>query len=261
METDKNRADKEHLAGTRLIGRNIYRYDRVSSTNDVCRMLGEKSDTEGLVIIADVQDKGRGRFDRKWYSRDPGGLYFSILLRPSFDQKYFPLIGLSAASCIARAIFSLARVKASVKWPNDVLINGKKAAGILIEQKNTDVIAGIGINLSNETGSFPPEIRDIATSVLIESGIGIEKELFFCGLLRDIDDDYFLLSQKKFGRIIEGAKKHSCLLGREVLIEKDGQNISGIAADIDGTGALIIESQNDKIKITSGEIIKWRQEA
>jgi len=178
------------MPGGKLIGKTIHRFTEVSSTNDACRILADKDAPEGTVVISDIQTKGRGRLGRKWCSSDPAGLYMSVLIRPKFDQKHIPLIGLAAALSVAAAIKDLTGAKTSIKLPNDVLIGAKKVAGILMEQKGREVVLGIGVNLNNAPASFPEEIQETATSLLIETGKEVNKETFLSALLLRLDEEY-----------------------------------------------------------------------
>lgn len=186
------------VLGTKIIGRKVLLFDTLPSTNDLCRSLAEKDEPEGTVVVSDVQTAGRGRLDHKWFSAEPAGLYLSVLLRPDFSQEYFPLIGLLAAIAVQKTITALTGIKAAVKRPNDVLIDGKKTAGILSEQRGRTVVTGIGVNINNPKASFPEELRDKATSLMIETGVKMNKEYFMVCLLRQFDMEYDLLKSGKF---------------------------------------------------------------
>jgi BirA family biotin operon repressor/biotin-[acetyl-CoA-carboxylase] ligase len=198
------------VLGTKLIGRKILHFETLPSTNDFCRSLAEKNEPEGTVVFSEVQTSGRGRFERKWFSKDPGGLYISVLLRPTFDQKYFTLISLLMAISVISAIKALTGADAYVKQPNDIMMNKKKAGGILTEQKGKAVILGIGININNNKNSFPEDLKDKATSILIETGMEVNKQLFLSEILRRFDREYGLLVE---GRYKEAEERIALIIG------------------------------------------------
>ncbi|MBI3815127.1 MAG: biotin--[acetyl-CoA-carboxylase] ligase [Nitrospinae bacterium] len=191
---------KEHLTA-KFIGSEIYIFDTVESTNDTAKGLANKGCKEGTVVIADLQSKGRGRLGRRWESPAGVGVYLSIILRPSDPTPQLTLLaGVAAAEAIIES--SKFKVqsskleksknmepKVSLKWPNDILINGKKAGGILTESiaNGKAVIVGMGINANNEPSSFTDELKSKATSIMIETGRNVDRNLLIAELLNEFE--------------------------------------------------------------------------
>src|SRR5580698_6118454 len=163
------------LGKTKIIGRDIQVFEETSSTNDVVEKLARDGVREGAVVFAESQTKGRGRLGRKWISPARKGLWFSILLRPAMRPATVTQLTIAAATALFRAIHLQTGLTPEIKWPNDILIRGKKVAGILTElsaelDKVKYVILGIGLDVNLGAGEFPPELRKLATSLKIESG-------------------------------------------------------------------------------------------
>ncbi|MCX6009508.1 MAG: biotin--[acetyl-CoA-carboxylase] ligase, partial [Chloroflexi bacterium] len=159
---------------TKFVGRQLYYYNRLSTTMETAKELAKKGTAEGTVIIADTQTAGRGRLGRAWLSPE-GSLAMSLILKPSLDN--LPQLVMIASLAVVRTIKKVAGIEAQIKWPNDILIKGKKICGILIENEVKGdrvnfAIIGIGINVNFDPLSFP-EISDIATSLSHELGTKI----------------------------------------------------------------------------------------
>ncbi|HXF11334.1 MAG TPA: biotin--[acetyl-CoA-carboxylase] ligase, partial [Desulfuromonadaceae bacterium] len=163
------------LGRTAVIGRDIRVFEQTTSTNDVIEKLARDGVNEGVVVFAESQTKGRGRLGRKWVSPARKGLWFSILLRPELRPQETTRLTVASATALRRAIASLTKLEPEIKWPNDILIDGRKVAGILTEMSAEldcvkHVILGIGIDVNQDTDDFPADLRKIATSLRIESG-------------------------------------------------------------------------------------------
>src|SRR6202142_2829122 len=163
------------LGKTKIIGRDIRVFEQTTSTNDVVEKLAGDGVKEGVVVFAESQTRGRGRLGRKWISPAPKGLWFSVLLRPDMRPQETTQLTVASATALLRAIESETGLQLEIKWPNDILIRGKKVAGILTElsaelDKVRHIILGIGVAVNQAAGEFPPELRKLATSLRIESG-------------------------------------------------------------------------------------------
>ncbi len=183
------------LGKTKVIGRDIRVFEQTTSTNDVIEKLARDGVKEGVVVFAESQTSGRGRLGRKWISPERKGLWFSILLRPDLRPQETTQLTVASATALRRAIQSETGLKPEIKWPNDILIGGKKVAGILTElsaelDRVKHVILGIGVDVNLGAGEFPPELRKIATSLKIESGRAIERPELAAAILRELDFDY-----------------------------------------------------------------------
>src|SRR5579859_2335242 len=163
------------LGKTKVIGRDIQVFEETTSTNDIIEKLARDNVKEGVVVFAESQTKGRGRLGRKWISPARKGLWFSILLRPDLRPQEATQLTVASATALRRAIQSVTGVLPEIKWPNDLLIRGRKVAGILTElsaelDRIRHIILGIGLDVNLSEDEIPPELRAVATSLKIESG-------------------------------------------------------------------------------------------
>src|SRR5271163_682412 len=161
------------LGKTKIIGRDIRVFEQTTSTNDVIEKLARDGVKEGVVVFAESQTRGRGRLGRKWISPAHKGLWFSVLLRPDLRPQEATQLTVASATALRRAIQTETGLKPEIKWPNDILIGGKKVAGILTElsaelDKVRYVILGIGIDVNLDVSEFPAELKKTATSLKIE---------------------------------------------------------------------------------------------
>ena len=163
----------------------VLRFESLPSTNTELARLASEGEPEGVSVVADEQTAGRGRLQRAWSSPKGAGLYFSLLLRPTIPQNYWPLITFMAAIAVGDALREAAALETDIKWPNDLLSGERKICGILAEAMDTPagraVILGIGINLTQS--AFPPELENVATSVAEASGRPVEREQILAALL------------------------------------------------------------------------------
>src|SRR5271169_1532978 len=183
------------LGKTKVIGRDIRVFEQTTSTNDVIEKLARDGVKEGVVVFAESQTKGRGRLGRKWISPAHKGLWFSILLRPNLRPQEATQLTVASATALRRAIDNETGLSPEIKWPNDILIGGKKVAGILTElsaevDRIKHIILGIGIDVNLDVSEFPAELKKTATSLKIESGEMISRAELATAILRELDEDY-----------------------------------------------------------------------
>jgi len=239
-----------------LIGDNIVRCGQVTSTNDIARELASGGCQDGTVITASSQTKGRGRFAREWFSPEGAGIYLSILIKDNIPTGSSPLLSFVSALSVAATVKDLTGLHALIKWPNDILVNSKKIAGILIEKSKRYYIVGIGVNLSNKKDQFPKELFGKASSLLEETGILYDRDRFLSDLLRAFDLEYNDFIKNGSEGIIRRIKELSSTLGAHLKIRTDGAVFEGKVIDIDGSGSLLLELPDGKIiSIRSGEIL------
>jgi len=237
----------------------IHYFPEIGSTMDAARELAKKGAEEGTIVIAEIQTRGRGRLSREWLSPE-GGIYFTLILRPRISPAYAPRINLMAASAVAATIRKLFRLKAELKWPNDVLIEGKKVCGILAEMAaETDAVnfvnVGIGINANNPVTRFDKT----ATSLKDALGREISRKEFLSVLMTEIERRQPLLMKAD---LLKEWKKLSATLNRDVRVVAPGEVIVGQAIHIDTTGALIVKEKNGSLKkAMAGDCIHLREEA
>jgi BirA family biotin operon repressor/biotin-[acetyl-CoA-carboxylase] ligase len=242
---------------TSLIGRRIVHFEVTTSTNTVARQLAEEGAEEGTVVIAETQTAGKGRRGRQWITR-PGGAWLSVILKPGIDPAHAASITLLAAVSVTKALREWG-VEAVIKWPNDVLVNGKKICGILTEMSaETDVVSfivlGIGVNLNNDVS------LETATTLKTELGHKVDRVRFVQGLLESLEEDYLTFKEQGFTPILWSWRRYSDTLGRPVEVTYQGEVIKGVAQDIADDGALMVKTKDGSVRrIVSGDCIHLRK--
>lgn len=227
------------------IGERIYHFIELDSTNDYAKGLLDAA-PEGTVVIADSQRKGKGRLGRNWYSPE-GGLWFSIILRKG-NGLLIPLMAGVTLCDILRG-FDL---NVSIKWPNDIIIRGKKIAGILSELERERVILGIGLNLN--IPRFPDEIGGVATSLLLEKGRTYVREEVLKLTLGEIERGYESLRKGEVQGLLDKWREYSAILGKVVVVKAPQRILQGWAKDIAQDGGLLLELSNGSVeKVLAGE--------
>ncbi len=232
---------------------------KASSTNDVALHLAVQGASEGTVVTADEQIKGRGRYGRRWVSTHGKSLAFSIILRPKLHADELPEITLAASVALAKA-FESYRLKPLIKWPNDVLLKGGKVCGILTEtgpkkDKMPSVILGIGINLNQQSWDFPKELRKTATSFYRSSGRKVEPVEFFRRVLLCLEETYHWVAERRFSKVLFEWRKRAATLGHQVKVAQAGRVFYGQAIDVDEKGALWVRNDTGIVeKVVSGDV-------
>ncbi|MCU0861191.1 MAG: biotin--[acetyl-CoA-carboxylase] ligase [Methanomassiliicoccales archaeon] len=219
----------------------VLRLDEVTSTNDVAKAKGKEGEPEGLVVVANRQSAGRGRMGRSWSSPE-GGLYLSLLLRPGIDPDQ--VLRMTVLSCVpvAEAIEEVTGLRPELKWPNDVLVRGRKVAGILAEGVSKGmrlemIVLGIGINVNTPSHELPPE----ATSLAAEAGNEVDRELLLQRLLENLERFYARLKADEVDE--DEYKSRSCVLGHQVEAQVGRETIHGKALYLEHDGALVLRSE------------------
>jgi BirA family transcriptional regulator, biotin operon repressor / biotin---[acetyl-CoA-carboxylase] ligase len=248
------------LGRTRVIGREIQVFEETTSTNDLMARLARAGVKEGVVIFAESQSKGRGRMGRQWISPARKGLWFSVLLRPDIQPQAATQLTIAAATALARAITLHTGIVPEIKWPNDILIRGKKIAGILTEMSAEldhlkEVILGIGIDVNLEANEFPVALRKIATSIRIESGQMVDRAGLAVAILRELDRDYERIKRGEFDLVAEQWQQHCSTIGSQVSIRVGDRVIRGRAESLDADGALLLRGQHGHLeRIIGGDV-------
>lgn len=244
---------------TGWMGREIRILEEADSTNLRAKAAAGEGADAGLVILAEQQTDGRGRRGRAWQSPAGENIYMTVLLRPDFEPEKAPMLTLLAACAAARAVKSPGKRQPQIKWPNDLIINGKKICGILTEmgmkgECTEYVIVGIGINC-NQT-DFPEELRNRATSLKCEYGCEVCREEIVARFLEEFESLYEEFEKRKSLEFIRD--EYETLLvneGREVCVLEPGKEWTGTAAGITETGELIVKKDSGEIcEISSGEV-------
>lgn len=249
---------------TTLIGKNVYHFYSVDSTNAFAARLlthGRRA-PEGTVIISEEQTAGRGRLGRTWHSEREAGLYFSIVLTPKVPPSLAPLFTLGTAVAMHNAIERDTRLDVDIKWPNDLLVGGKKISGILSEiQAEVDLvntmIIGVGVNVNHER--MPKEIADRATSLRIASGRIQSRLEILLEFFEDFEELYMTFERKGPRSIIDQWTRHSSFAeGRKLEIHDGVRKLAGITRGLNPLGALRIEQKSGNIEeVYSGDVVSW----
>jgi BirA family biotin operon repressor/biotin-[acetyl-CoA-carboxylase] ligase len=248
------------MGGTRVIGREIQVFENTTSTNDLIARLARNGVPEGVVIFAESQSKGRGRMGRTWISPARKGLWFSVLLRPEISPQAATQLTVTAAMSLVRGIAAHTGIVPEIKWPNDVLIRGRKVAGILTEMSAEldslkELILGIGIDVNLTEDEFPPALRKIATSIRIESGQMVDRAGLAVAILRELDADYELVRRGQFDRIAQEWRRHCSTIGANVSIRVGDRVVRGMAEALDGDGALLLRGPHGHLeRIIGGDV-------
>ena len=244
---------------TALVGRKIICYDTVDSTNLVLKNLAREGAEDGTVVVADSQGTGRGRMERAFFSPPGKGIWVSILLRPTFLPQDAPKCTLMAAVAVARAMETFG-LRAAIKWPNDILHEGRKLVGILTEMsaemdRVNYVVIGIGINVNIAPEDFPEELRATATSLMQMKGAPLPRVAFLQELLRALDDLYTSVQREGFAPVLAAWREYAVTLGQEVrVIGPAGVEFEGVAADIDAEGALLVDTAEGRRRVLAGDV-------
>ncbi len=246
-----------HGLKTQYIGRDIFYYDTVTSTMDTAFRLGMEGAQEGSVVCAESQTKGKGRLGRSWASPKGKGIYTSIILRPRLLPSEAAQLTLLAAVAACEALRKVAGIDVTIKWPNDLLVQGRKLAGILTElSAETDrvrfVVVGIGLNVNTSLSLLPPH----ATSIKAELGRSISRVECLQEILRCLEKRYEQLKVEGFASVIRQWKKFSSTLGQRVRIADRLGEMEGEAVDLDKDGGLLIRGDTGIIvKRMSGDVV------
>ncbi len=238
-------------------GHVVYIYEKTDSTNARMKLLAEDGAAHGCVALAREQTRGRGRMNREWLSRPGAGAWFTVLTRPT-DMKAEHAHGLVFVSALAltRALMKLTGADIRVKWPNDIVLNGKKLAGIMCEMRADGdftawAIAGLGVNLADS--GFPDELPN-ASSVERETGARISAETLLDAFLAEFDVLYGEWLANGLPAILNEIKPLSATLGRSVRVFNNGEAIEGKAVAFSESGELIIRNQSGEISVMAGDV-------
>lgn len=249
---------RARLGPSRFI-RDLLVFEETDSTNERAAHLGRGGARGGVAIFAERQTAGRGRFGRRWESAAHLGVWFSILLRPTLPLAQWPRLTTWAAVALAHAIEAALPVRATIKWPNDVLIDGRKVAGILIEtgvdQSNEPfAVVGIGVNVNHESEHFPEDLRDRATSLRLAARREVPRPAFATTALRELET-WFARIDSAFPDILAEASRRSSLLGNWIAVRAGDGVIEGLAETLDDGGQLLMRTADGTLHtLGAGEV-------
>ena len=250
----------KNFLNTEYIGRNIIYYDSIGSTNSKAKELAELGQEHGTVVISEEQTNGRGRLGRNWVSPKYKGIWMSIILRPNIITENISQITLLGAAAVQKAIMKMG-IKTSIKWPNDIVLNSRKVCGILTEMSGevdhiNYLVMGIGINVNFEEEDFPEELKDIATSLTLESGKYMDRKRLLSNVLNTFEVLYNdFVKNGDIEETIDICRKNSILIGKEIQLVNRGKVTTAKAIDISDQGELVIENCHGMVEnIVSGEV-------
>jgi BirA family transcriptional regulator, biotin operon repressor / biotin---[acetyl-CoA-carboxylase] ligase len=250
---------RELLEGldTRIVGKKIFVFDTIDSTNACARTLGDAGTEEGSVVIANFQTNGRGRLGRTWVAEPDANLLFSVLLRPSISVEKSGLLTLFASVAIARAIERSIGKRVECKWPNDLLLNEKKFCGILLENSFQQpgiayAVIGAGINVNQR--SLPEGISERGTSLAIETGKTYDRKQVFHTVLREMDTLYAPAQDGDYSFIESEWSARCSMFGKTVTVRQQDQTIGGTALRLNHDAGLVIETEEGVQTVYAGDV-------
>ncbi len=252
------KADITRGLKTEVLGKEIHLYPEIGSTNTRAMEMAAQGAPEGTVVVAEKQTCGKGRLGRMWVS-PKGNLYLSVVLRPNIPTHTAPLVTLMGAVAVASAARSLCGVPAAIKWPNDILISGRKVAGLFTEMSAEQdrikhIVLGIGVDVNMDTGKLPEEIRSRTTTLAAEAGHRIDRNDLLRQILRALDEQYQIFLKNDVD-VIREWETLNMTTGSRVAVSGLGETITGLAQGIDREGRLIITLDDGGIRtVAAGDV-------
>jgi BirA family transcriptional regulator, biotin operon repressor / biotin---[acetyl-CoA-carboxylase] ligase len=249
------------LGKTKVVGRDIRVFEQTTSTNDVVEKLARDGVKEGVVVFAEAQTKGRGRLGRVWSSPPRKGLWFSVLLRPRLRPIEATQLTVAAATAVWRAIHQETGLRPEIKWPNDILIRGRKIVGILTElsaepDRIKHVTLGVGVDVNLTAAEFPAELRKTATSLRVELGAPVARADLATAILQELDRDYARIGGGRFPELADEWEQLCTTIGQQVVIHVGDRKICGRAEALDDDGALQVRTEHGHLeRIIGGDVM------
>jgi len=254
-----NAAEIGRRMNTAWAGRNLVFLEQVDSTNNEIRRQAEQGAPEGTLAAAVEQTAGKGRRGRHWTSPGGGGVWMSLLLRPDFAPEYASMVTLVAALAVREGIYRASGLECKIKWPNDLVLDGRKVVGILTEMSTEEdyiryVVVGIGINVGAK--EFPEEIRATATSLGLHTEEPVNRAKLVCAVMEAFEKYYGIFKETlDLSKLREEYNRELANLGREVRVLAPGQEYDGIAQGIDDAGELLVKVPDGTVRrVVSGEV-------
>ncbi len=245
---------------TKYLGRNLCLEASVPSTNEIAKQLARQNVPQGLLVVAEEQTGGKGRIGRGWSSPKGRGLWFSVVLRPKFPPEEAPKCTLMAAVAVADAINCCGGITAKIKWPNDILFEGKKMVGILSEMgaeygKLNYVVIGIGIDTHVEQEDLPEDVKSIAVSLHRVVTRNFTREELLAGIMNNLEDLCQEAEERGFDGIFDRWRNLSCTLHERVKVIAQDETYPGTALDIDRDGHLLVQRDDGRVTaVVAGDV-------
>lgn len=246
---------------TRWLGRSIVYMHETTSTNDVAKKLAHDGVSEGTIVLTEHQIAGRGRMGRKWFSPPGVGIYMSVVLRPKLPPQKVPQLTMMAAVATCEGLQYATELPIKLKWPNDIMIHNRKVGGILVEgQACADMLAfavlGVGINVNTPREAFPPDIRELASSLAIEAGRKFSRVDVLIALLTTLEDWYEMLRDGKLDLIRERFADLHVARGHLVVVQAGVQHWQGYVEGITPEGALVLKQLDGEYAIIPTGVVR-----
>ncbi len=245
---------------TEVVGRELIYFAETDSTNDRAHELAKDGAAEGTVVVADAQQAGKGRLGRRWESPAGVNLYLSIILRPPIAPRHATQLTFLSAAAVARTITQVTGLTPTVKWPNDVLLEGRKVAGLLNEldaetERIRYLILGVGVNINMRQEQFPDDLRYPATSLALASGSEVSRLLFARTLLQQLDAFYGQYRTQGFRPILQAWQEYFVLTGQLVEVDCQGRVVCGRVTGLDDDGALLLRlADGRQERVLAGDV-------
>ena len=243
---------------TETFGRHVVYLESTQSTNVEAKKIARVGAEEGTIVVAEEQITGHGRLARGFYSPFAKGIWFSLILRPKFFPMEASKCTLLAAVGVCRGIRRMGLADAGIKWPNDILVHGKKLVGILTlmsasMEKIDYIIMGIGINTGIKKNEFPEDFREGATSFLNE-GINVSRKDLLAAILGELEKEYSIAQDEGFDKVLDDWRALSVTLGQEVRVIFGDDSYTGKAVDIDRDGCLLVNTGSEVKRVIAGDV-------
>lgn len=243
---------------TETFGRHVVYLESTQSTNEEAKKIAREGAEEGTIVVAEEQITGHGRLARGFYSPFAKGIWFSLILRPKFFPMEASKCTLLAAVGVCRGIRRMGLADAGIKWPNDILVHGKKLVGILTlmsasMEKIDYIIMGIGINTGIKKNEFPEDFREGATSFLNE-GINVSRKDLLAAILGELEKEYSIAQDEGFDKVLDDWRALSVTLGQEVRVIFGDDSYTGKAVDIDRDGCLLVNTGSEVKRVIAGDV-------
>lgn len=240
---------------TKVIGKDIYYFKSLPSTNLFAKKLVIDGVKEGAIVVSDIQLNGRGRKSRTWFSPE-GGLCFSVVLYPHIPPERSMLLTMASSVAIVQGIKEATGLHPVIKWPNDLLINGKKVCGILTElDAEMDcinyTIIGIGINVNNQLNE---DLQEKATSLIQEVGSRVSRVKLLRSILKCFDENYSRLISGDYDFIRDSWFSHANIIGRNIRVHGEKTILKGVVSSVDKSGCLILDTKDGSVRVVSGDV-------
>ena len=244
---------------TQLLGSQIVHFYDTSSTNNEAKRLAADDAVEGTIVVSEAQTLGRGRLNRGWFSPPGGGVWVSVILRPPFPPQEAPKCTLMAAVATVEAIREVSGLACGIKWPNDILWQGRKLVGILTEMSAemdaiNFVVLGIGINVSLQESDFPEELRNIGASVSMGAEREVSRVEVLQKLLERLEHWYQVVKKEGFEPVLEVWRRESITLGQPVRVLAGEETYDGVAEELAEDGSLLVRTENGLRRVLAGDV-------